>query len=81
MSSNHASNPLFRAKTPKPHHNEDNNQRLPLTIDLQVWSPTAYNARGFVIGRMFNRKGEVVASITQQGLIRKAGTPSSSSKL
>ncbi|XP_076893283.1 acyl-CoA hydrolase 2-like [Bidens hawaiensis] len=41
-----------------------------------IWSPTAYNARGLVIGQMFNRRGELVASITQEGLIRKAGTPS-----
>lgn len=28
-------------------------------IVLQISSPTAYNARGFVSGQMFNRKGEV----------------------
>ncbi|KAJ0565611.1 putative palmitoyl-CoA hydrolase [Helianthus annuus] len=39
-----------------------------------ISSPTAYNARGFVSGEMFNRKGELVASITQEGLIRKART-------
>ncbi|XP_076918961.1 acyl-CoA hydrolase 2-like [Bidens hawaiensis] len=43
-----------------------------------ISSPTAYNARGFVSGQMFNRKGELVATITQEGLIRKARTPSSS---
>lgn len=26
---------------------------------LQIESPAAYNARGFVTGQMFNRKGEV----------------------
>ncbi|KAI3681753.1 hypothetical protein L6452_36557 [Arctium lappa] len=36
-----------------------------------ISSPTAYNARGFVSGQMFNRKGELVASLTQEGLIRK----------
>ncbi|KAJ0589244.1 putative transcription factor interactor and regulator CCHC(Zn) family [Helianthus annuus] len=36
MSSNHASNPLFRVKTPKPHHNEENNQRLPLTSGIRA---------------------------------------------
>ncbi|KAL8235799.1 hypothetical protein R6Q59_016880 [Mikania micrantha] len=51
---------------------------------FSIWSPTAYNARGLVSGQMFNRKGELVASITQEGLIRKAATPPSthvSSKL
>ncbi|KAJ0797588.1 putative palmitoyl-CoA hydrolase [Helianthus annuus] len=42
-----------------------------------ISSPTAYNARGFVSGQIFNRKGELVASVTQEGLIRKARTPSS----
>ncbi|KAK4738779.1 hypothetical protein R3W88_002476 [Solanum pinnatisectum] len=35
-------------------------------------SPTAYNARGFVWGQMFNKKGELVVSITQEGLLRPA---------
>ncbi|EXC06823.1 Acyl-coenzyme A thioesterase 8 [Morus notabilis] len=54
-----------------------------------ISSPSAYNARGFVLGQMFNRKGELVVSLTQegllrellvsltQGLLRKARTPSS----
>ncbi|KAI3741297.1 hypothetical protein L1987_58969 [Smallanthus sonchifolius] len=41
---------------------------------FSIWSPTAYNARGLLSGQMFNRKGELVASITQEGLIRKAGS-------
>ncbi|KAI3800522.1 hypothetical protein L1987_28613 [Smallanthus sonchifolius] len=51
---------------------------------FSIWSPTACNARGLVSGQMFNRKGELVASITQEGLIRQVGTPLSpavSSKL
>ncbi|KAK9076411.1 hypothetical protein SSX86_004745 [Deinandra increscens subsp. villosa] len=40
-----------------------------------ISSPTAHNARGYVSGQMFNRKGELVASLTQEGLIRKARTP------
>ncbi|KAL8192367.1 hypothetical protein R6Q57_027552 [Mikania cordata] len=51
---------------------------------FSIWSPTAYNARGLVSGQMFNKNGDLVASITQEGLIRKAATPPStrvSSKL
>ncbi|KAI3800520.1 hypothetical protein L1987_28611 [Smallanthus sonchifolius] len=40
-----------------------------------ISSPTAYSGRGFISGQMFNRKGELVASLTQEGLIRKARTP------
>ncbi|XP_043718252.1 acyl-CoA thioesterase 2 isoform X3 [Telopea speciosissima] len=35
-------------------------------------SPTSGNARGFCSGRIFNRKGELLVSLTQEGLIRKA---------
>ncbi|KAK2991441.1 hypothetical protein RJ640_028524, partial [Escallonia rubra] len=42
-----------------------------------ILSPAAYNARGFVSGQMFNRKGELVVSLTQEGLLRKARTPGS----
>ncbi|XP_055817293.1 acyl-CoA hydrolase 2-like isoform X2 [Solanum dulcamara] len=38
-------------------------------------SPTAYNARGFVSGQMFNRKGELVVSLTQEALFRPARKP------
>ncbi|KDP28635.1 hypothetical protein JCGZ_14406 [Jatropha curcas] len=38
-------------------------------------SPAASQARGFVSGQMFNRKGEHVVSVTQEGLLRKASTP------
>ncbi|XP_022147404.1 uncharacterized protein LOC111016341 [Momordica charantia] len=40
-----------------------------------IHTPSAYNARGFVSGEMFNQKGELVASLTQEGLIRKARSP------
>ncbi|GAV81045.1 cNMP_binding domain-containing protein/Acyl_CoA_thio domain-containing protein/4HBT_3 domain-containing protein [Cephalotus follicularis] len=40
-----------------------------------ISSPAAFNARGFVVGNMFNRKGELVVSLTQEALIRKAKTP------
>ncbi|MFD2179319.1 acyl-CoA thioesterase II [Veronia pacifica] len=34
-------------------------------------SPSASNSRGFVRGQLFNREGELVASVTQEGLIRQ----------
>ncbi|XP_078163776.1 acyl-CoA hydrolase 2-like isoform X2 [Carex rostrata] len=37
------------------------------TID----SPTAYGGRGFVTGRMYNRKGELVVSLTQEARVRE----------
>lgn len=40
-----------------------------------VVSPSSYNGRGFVSGQMFNRKGELVVSLTQEGVTRKAKTP------
>ncbi|XP_057496533.1 acyl-CoA hydrolase 2-like isoform X1 [Actinidia eriantha] len=40
-----------------------------------IQSPSAYSARGFCSGQMFNRKGELVVSLTQEGLLRKAFTP------
>lgn len=38
-------------------------------------SPTAYNARGFCRGQMFNRKGELVLSAMQVGVVRKVKMP------
>uniref|UniRef100_A0A803KZ89 Cyclic nucleotide-binding domain-containing protein n=1 Tax=Chenopodium quinoa TaxID=63459 RepID=A0A803KZ89_CHEQI len=38
-------------------------------------SPSAHSARGLVAGRMFNRKGELVVSLAQEGLLRVARTP------
>ncbi|XP_030930248.1 uncharacterized protein LOC115955962 isoform X3 [Quercus lobata] len=48
-----------------------------------IYSPAAYNARGFVSGEIFNRKGEHVASATQEGLLRvlKSTIPPAASKL
>lgn len=37
---------------------------------LALESPSASNARGFTRGTLFNRKGELVASVVQEGLIR-----------
>nr|WP_245546247.1 acyl-CoA thioesterase II [Marinomonas posidonica] len=36
-------------------------------------SPSACSARGFARGQIFNQKGELVASIAQEGLIRYSG--------
>ncbi|KAG2725201.1 hypothetical protein I3760_01G055900 [Carya illinoinensis] len=44
-------------------------------ILFEIHSPTTYNARGFVSGKMFNRKGELVVSLVQEGLIRKPRSP------
>jgi len=38
-------------------------------------SPVAHGARGLVRGRVFTRDGRLVASTTQEGLIRKRSTP------
>ncbi|KAK6142814.1 hypothetical protein DH2020_023162 [Rehmannia glutinosa] len=40
-----------------------------------VDSPNAYSARGFVSGQMFTRNGELVISLTQEGLLRRVRTP------
>ncbi|KAL3536822.1 hypothetical protein ACH5RR_000188 [Cinchona calisaya] len=42
-----------------------------------IHSPNAYNARGFVSGQMFTKKGELAISLTQEGLLRRARTPGS----
>jgi len=34
-------------------------------------SPNAYGARGFARGHIYSRKGDLVASVTQEGLMRK----------
>ncbi|CAM8981403.1 unnamed protein product [Rhodiola kirilowii] len=35
-----------------------------------IFTPTSHNSRGFVSGHMFNRKGELIMSLTQEGLVR-----------
>ncbi|KAL6903839.1 hypothetical protein ACP4OV_004652 [Aristida adscensionis] len=40
-----------------------------------IESPSAHGGRGFVTGRMFNRQGELLMSLTQEALIRKEKTP------
>ncbi|XP_051132692.1 acyl-CoA hydrolase 2-like isoform X2 [Andrographis paniculata] len=39
-----------------------------------IYSPMAHSARGFVVGQMFTRKGELAVTINQEGLLRKART-------
>ncbi|KAF6175130.1 hypothetical protein GIB67_022811 [Kingdonia uniflora] len=46
----------------------------------QSESPSASNARGFCTGRMYNTSGELVMSLTQEGLIRTARTPDQAPK-
>ena len=36
-----------------------------------IESPSASNARGFSRGSIFNKNGVMVASVTQEGLMRK----------
>ena len=36
-----------------------------------IESPSASNARGFSKGSIFDRKGKMIASVTQEGLMRK----------
>jgi len=36
-----------------------------------IESPSAHGGRGFVTGRMFNRQGELIMSLTQEALIRR----------
>ncbi|PIM99965.1 Acyl-CoA thioesterase [Handroanthus impetiginosus] len=43
-------------------------------------SPNAHSARGFVSGQMFTRKGELVVSLTQEGLLRRARPPVSAAQ-
>ncbi|KAL3517160.1 hypothetical protein ACH5RR_024062 [Cinchona calisaya] len=45
-----------------------------------IQSPNAHSARGFVLGQMFTRKGELAVTLTQEGLLRRAKTPKSAIK-
>ncbi|XP_074328527.1 acyl-CoA hydrolase 2-like [Apium graveolens] len=50
-------------------------------ILFNIESPTAYNGRGFVSGQMFDRKGQLIASVYQEGVFRKKPDPPNVSKL
>lgn len=68
-----------------PHRNKGSNIRL-LSLDHSIWfhrevkaddwllysieSPSASSGRGFVSGQMFNKKGELIASLAQEGAVR-----------
>jgi len=39
-----------------------------------IESPSTHGGRGFVTGRMFNRQGELIVSLTQEALIRREKT-------
>ncbi|KAL6513598.1 hypothetical protein OROGR_021084 [Orobanche gracilis] len=43
----------------------------------QIDSPNAHSSRGFVCGQMFTRRGELVISLTREGLLRRARTSGS----
>ena len=37
------------------------------------WSPSASGGRGLASGQMFARDGRLIASVTQEGLLRRVG--------
>ncbi|XP_034709808.1 acyl-CoA thioesterase 2-like [Vitis riparia] len=94
----YASDLIFLSVSLNPHRKKDL-KTTSVSLDHSMWfhrpfraddwllfviaSPAAYNARGFCAGQMFNRKGELVVSLTQEGLIREAKKPNAavSSKL
>ncbi|XP_025823477.1 acyl-coenzyme A thioesterase 8 isoform X1 [Panicum hallii] len=71
-------------------HREKGLKTYSLSLDHSIWfhkpvkaddwllyvieSPSAHGGRGFVTGRMFNRQGELVMSLTQEALIRREKT-------
>ncbi|KAL6323153.1 hypothetical protein AAG906_027430 [Vitis piasezkii] len=83
----YASDLTFLSVSLNPHRKKDL-KTTSVSLDHSMWfhrpfraddwllfviaSPAAYNARGFCAGQMFNRKGELVVSLTQEGLIREA---------
>ncbi|URE29028.1 Acyl-CoA thioesterase [Musa troglodytarum] len=82
----YASDIIFSGVSLNPHRRKGV-KTASLSLDHSVWfhrpvraddwllyvieSPFAGGGRGFVTGQMFNRKGELVASLTQECLIRK----------
>ncbi|KAK6918386.1 Cyclic nucleotide-binding domain [Dillenia turbinata] len=71
---------LFLPVSLNPHRHKDF-KTIPVSLSHSMWfhrpitSPAAHNARGFVSGQMFNRNGEHLATLAQEGLIRKVKTP------
>ncbi|KAG8065700.1 hypothetical protein GUJ93_ZPchr0004g40517 [Zizania palustris] len=86
----YASDLLFSGVSLNPHR-EKGLKTYSLSLDHSMWfhkpvkaddwllyvieSPSAHGGRGFVTARMFNRQGELVMSLTQEALIRRAKTP------
>ncbi|XP_004492726.1 acyl-CoA hydrolase 2-like [Cicer arietinum] len=89
---------LFLEVSMNPHRRKGLKRRA-LSLDHSVWfhrpvraddwilfvifSPSAFSGRGYVTGQMFNKKGELLVSLVQEGLTRKVNPKSSaiSSKL
>ncbi|WVZ86690.1 hypothetical protein U9M48_033439 [Paspalum notatum var. saurae] len=85
----YASDLLFSGVSLNPHR-EKGLKTYSLSLDHSIWfhksvkaddwllyvieSPSAHGGRGFVTGRMFNRQGELVMSLTQEALIRREKT-------
>uniref|UniRef100_A0ACD5UDN5 Uncharacterized protein n=1 Tax=Avena sativa TaxID=4498 RepID=A0ACD5UDN5_AVESA len=86
----YASDLLYSGVSLNPHR-EKGLKTYSLSLDHSMWfhkpvkaddwllyvidSPSAHGGRGFVTGRMFNQQGELVVSLTQEALIRRAKTP------
>nr|CAD1844828.1 unnamed protein product [Ananas comosus var. bracteatus] len=86
----YASDLIFSGVSLNP-HKQKGMKTLSLSLDHSMWfhrpvkaddwllyvieSPVASGGRGFCTGRMFNRKGELIMSLTQEALIRKAKPP------
>ncbi|TXG62839.1 hypothetical protein EZV62_009833 [Acer yangbiense] len=86
----YASDLLFSSVSLNPHRKKGF-RSASLSLDHSMWfhrsfraddwllyviaSPTSYHGRGFVLGEMFNRNGELVVSLTQEALLRTPKTP------
>ncbi|KAG0484427.1 hypothetical protein HPP92_008506 [Vanilla planifolia] len=85
----YASDLMFADVTLQPHRQKGLKTSI-LSLDHSMWfhrlvkadewtlfvieSPLASSGRGIVCGRMYNRNGELMVSLTQEALIRKAKT-------
>jgi len=85
----YASDLLYSGVSLNPHR-EKGLKTYSLSLDHSIWfhkpvkaddwllyvieSPSAHGGRGFVTGRMFNRQGELIMSLTQEALIRREKT-------
>jgi len=85
----YASDLLYSGVSLNPHREKDLNT-YSHSLDHSIWfhkpvkaddwllyvieSPSTHGGRGFVTGRMFNRQGELIVSLTQEALIRREKT-------